>query len=107
MIHNEAFSGGIYMDLIAVHPYYKIQREINCLEQKKVEQERHLYLYNSKVVTKYREFTISDVFDMSYRTIGNEGGFLYLHTSKGVYSYKVKTDPKDFITAFHSLSLDK
>jgi hypothetical protein len=92
------------MELIAVHPYYKIKREINSLEQKKVEQERHIYLYKTKVVTQYREFTIKDVFDMSYRMIGHEGGFLYLHTSKGVYSYKVKTDPKEFITAFHNLS---
>lgn len=88
------------MYLIAEQPYFKVQREVNSTEQINVEYERLLYLYDDKVVTKYREFPISDVLDMSHRVVGGEGGVLYLHTIKGVFAYTVKTSPQPFVDAF-------
>lgn len=88
------------MNLIAAQPYVKVQREVSSLEQKRVEHRRVIYLYEEKVVTQHREFPLSQVLDMTYRKIGGEGGLLYLHTSRGVYSYTVQSTPVPFIEAF-------
>lgn len=91
------------MEWLAVQPYYKIRREVRSTEQKMIEEKRTLYLYPDKIVTQYREFPIGDVFDLSFRLMGENGGFLYLHTKLGVYSYMVKDNPERFIKAFKDL----
>ncbi|WP_249869526.1 hypothetical protein [Oceanobacillus saliphilus] len=88
------------MNLIAEQPYIKIVREVSSIEQIDVEHKRKMYLYEEKIVTKHREFSIDDVLDVSYRFIGGDGGLLYLHTNYGVYSYIVKTSPEAFVEAF-------
>ncbi|MGF9695843.1 MULTISPECIES: hypothetical protein [Paenibacillus] len=93
------------MTYIAVLPYYKVQREVTGLAQEIKLNERSMILYSDKIVTKYREFSIKDVFDMSFRRIGNEGGFFYLHTSTGVYPYMVKIDPKPFIQSYRKMTI--
>ena len=90
------------MSLIAQHPYIKIERKVTSFEQFEIEHDRIIYLYNDKVVTQYREFPIKVVMDFSYREIANQGGILYLHTLQGVYTYIVKSSPKDFITAYRA-----
>lgn len=92
------------MSTIAVLPYYKIQRELTGLAQEIVSSDRSMILYADKIVTQYREFRITEVFDMSFRRMGNEGGFFYLHTSTGVYPYMVKIDPKPFIQKFQTMT---
>ncbi|WP_077329606.1 hypothetical protein [Virgibacillus siamensis] len=89
------------MKLIAKQPYVKVQRVVNSIEQKDIEEERVLYLYDEKVVSEHHEFPIQNILDMSYRTVGSKGGLLYLHTIKGIYSYTVKTSPEAFIGAWH------
>ncbi|WP_010648666.1 hypothetical protein [Oceanobacillus massiliensis] len=91
------------MNLIAEQSYIKIVRELSSLEQKDVEHQRKLYLYDQKIVTQHREFPLKDVLDISYRFIGGEGGLLYLHTTKGVFSYIVKTSPAEFVEAYKSV----
>ncbi|GEL08839.1 hypothetical protein [Salisediminibacterium halotolerans] len=91
------------MEVIAKHPYYKVQREVNVIEQKNVEYERMLVLYEDKLVTQHREFSAEHIFDMSYRELSGGEGMLYVHTSKGVFSYNVKSDPSEFIQAFKQL----
>ncbi|MFB4168821.1 hypothetical protein [Virgibacillus sp. JSM 102003] len=88
------------MYLIAKQPYVKVQREVSSIEQRDVEYERIIYMYDEKIVTQHREFSIENVLDMSYRVVGKTGGLLYLHTIKGVYSYTVKSSPQQFIDAF-------
>ncbi|HLQ70324.1 MAG TPA: hypothetical protein VK142_00840 [Bacillota bacterium] len=88
------------MKLLAEQPYIKVQRQVDGLIQKNVEMKRTLYLYDEKVVSKHREFPIQDVTDVSYRNLGTEGGMLYVHTNKGVYSYIVKSSPKNFVDTF-------
>jgi hypothetical protein len=90
------------MQPIAQQRYYKIQREVDLLllEQRYVEQERIMYLFNDKVVTQYREFPLESIFDISYKEIGAEGGIMYLHTNHAVYSYNVKSSPESFIKAY-------
>ncbi|GAA0607308.1 hypothetical protein GCM10009001_25760 [Virgibacillus siamensis] len=88
------------MKLLAEQPYIKVTRVVNSIEQKDVEEERVLYLYDETLVTEHRQFPIQDILDISYRTVGSSGGLLYLHTIKGVFSYTVKTSPEAFIRAF-------
>ncbi|OZU89371.1 hypothetical protein CIL03_06550 [Virgibacillus indicus] len=88
------------MRLIAEQPYIKVKREVSSIEQREIELRRTIYLYDEKVVTEHREFPIKDLLDMSYRLIGGTGGLLYLHTSKGVFSYTVKSSPEQFVKAY-------
>ncbi|RAV22967.1 hypothetical protein [Paenibacillus contaminans] len=88
---------------IAIQPYYKVERVVTGLEQKTVVHDREMVLYPDKVVTKRREFLVADVFDMSYRKLGADGGILYLHTKQGVYAYNVKEEPSPFIEAYRRL----
>lgn len=89
------------MKLLAEQPYIKMDRQVDGLEQKDVELNRMLYLYDEKVMSKYREFPIQDVTDVSHRAVGTDGGgMLYVHTTKGVYTYIVKSSPMDFINTF-------
>ncbi|MNV86723.1 hypothetical protein D3C71_1807760 [compost metagenome] len=92
------------MNWIAELPYYKVEREVNGIEQKTIIQDRLMQLYDDRLVTRHREFPIHEVHDISYRIMGGEHGFLYLHTLQGVYSYTVKCDPEAFIEAFRSLT---
>jgi len=55
------------MQLIAKQPYVKVERKVSSIEQWDEEQQRMIYLYDEKVVTKRREFPITDVLDISYK----------------------------------------
>lgn len=88
------------MYLIAQHPYFKVEREVSSIDQRNIEHERTIYLYTDKVVTQHRTFLISEVLDISYRTFGEAGGLLYIHTIGGLFSYTVKSSPQKFIEAF-------
>lgn len=92
------------MDHIAELPYYRVQREVTGLTQEIEMNARTMTLYSDRIVTKYREFLITEVFDMSFRRMGDEGGFFYLHTSTGVYPYMVEIDPRPFIRTFRQVS---
>lgn len=91
------------MEWVAIQPYYKVQRKVLSTKQVAYEDARHLYLSRDKIVTHYREFSMDDVFDLSFRPMGESGGLLYLHTKYGVYSYMVKDNPEQFIRAYKSL----
>ncbi|MFA1819262.1 hypothetical protein ACDX78_03480 [Virgibacillus oceani] len=90
------------MHLIAKQPYVKVERKVSSIEQWDEEEQRMIYLYDEKVVTKRREFPITDVLDVSYKEVAGTGGILYLHTLKGVFPYTVKDSPKQFILAFNN-----
>ena len=90
------------MNLIAQHPYFKVERTVTGTEQFEIEHDRIIYLYNDKVVTQNREFPINIVMDFSYRAIAKQGGILYLHTLQGVYTYIVKSSPEAFINAYRA-----
>ncbi|SFB30426.1 hypothetical protein SAMN04488072_11472 [Lentibacillus halodurans] len=91
------------MKLIAEQPYIKVEREMTSISQNYVEDDRRLYLYHDRILSKHHEFPIEQVWDMSYRPVDGKGGLLYLHTSKGVHVYTVKESPDEFIEAFKKL----
>lgn len=88
------------MGLIASHPYIKIERIVSSIEQKDVEHNRTISLYDDKVTTQHREFPIDDVFDISQKKIGADGGILYLHVKSGVFSYTIHSAADELIHAF-------
>jgi len=88
------------MNLLAQHPYIKIERKITSTGKYEVEHNRCISLYKDRVVTKHREFPIEDVIDFSYREITHKSGILYLHAAQGVYAYTVKSSPENFIKTF-------
>lgn len=85
------------MTFIIKQSYRKVVREINSIEQKRTTETRYLTLYDDKITTKFREFPIQDVLDISFKKIQNNEGMLFLHTNHGVYSYHVPTNPVEFI----------
>lgn len=88
---------------IAVQPYVIIERTIANQAQISTAQRFELYLFNTKIVSSHREYPLHNVFDLSYKIISGEEGFLYLHTNQGVYAYIVQTDPSMFIKEFKYL----
>lgn len=88
------------MELIAQQPYVKVEKKVDGLAQVITESNRMIYLYREKVVTQHREFPIHIVSGFSYRPIANEGGTLYLHSTRGVFAYTVKSSPEAFIRAY-------
>ncbi|RST71983.1 hypothetical protein D4T97_017110 [Siminovitchia acidinfaciens] len=88
------------MELLAVQPYVKVDKQIIDAEIIYSEENRKIYLYHDRLVTKYREFSTRDISDLSFRKMGDEGGLLYVHTIRGVFSYTVPSSPESFIKAF-------
>lgn len=99
MIEEQVKKGG-NMQLLATQPYVKIIREVTRIGKTETKDERTMYLYTNKLVTKYREFPIDRIIDMAFRTFGTTGGLLYVYTSSGVFSYTVTSSPMEFIRAF-------
>lgn len=88
------------MKLIAAQPYVKVDRQIARTGLYYVEDDRTLYLYDDRIVSRHHAFPIEKVWDMSYRPVNGKGGLLYLHTSEGVNVYTVKQSPERFIEMF-------
>ncbi|GFZ83654.1 hypothetical protein GCM10010978_25180 [Compostibacillus humi] len=88
------------MNLLATQTYIKVERRVDGLEQHDVTEERTMFLYPDKIVTKYHEFPIKEVLDISYRIIGGKGGLLYLHTLRGVYPFIVQSSPERFVEKY-------
>lgn len=91
------------MNLLAEHPYYKVERQISEQGPTTVIHSRRLLLYTDRLETRHRNFPLSQVFDISFRPFGGEALMIYLHTHQGVYTYMTETDPKPFILAYKSL----
>jgi hypothetical protein len=91
------------LKLILSHPFVKVTRKIERNEQKTLEQEHDLKLYEDRIIVGQEQFAIQDVFDMSYRFQSTLYGFLYLHTNRGVVTFIIKKDPTVFINEYRKL----
>ncbi|MET3683878.1 hypothetical protein ABID56_001994 [Alkalibacillus flavidus] len=93
--------------MICEHPYVTFRREIDHIhfQQKNIEDVHYLRLYQDRVETKEDTFAIETVFDMSYKMLSDQYGFFYLHTTKGVRTFQIKDNPKDFITEFRKVEV--
>jgi len=88
------------MQVLATQSYSKIVREVTRLGKEEVEEARTMYLYPNQLVTKYHQFPIENILDMSFRKVGTSGGLLYVHTISGVFPYTVAASPEEFIRVF-------
>ncbi|MCF3943581.1 hypothetical protein [Oceanobacillus alkalisoli] len=86
--------------LLAEQSYVKVVRTVDSISQTNTEEQRMMYLYEDRLVTRHREFLIDTIHDLSYRMLGTQGGLLYVHTNKGVFSYMIKSSPEQFIEVF-------
>jgi len=89
-------------DILAIQKYIKVQREMDYInfKQKFIEEERNMYLYMDKIVTKHHEFPLNNIYDLSFKPFGKAGGILYIHTNNGVFTYNVDSDATEFINTF-------
>ncbi|AIQ46570.1 hypothetical protein R70723_12325 [Paenibacillus sp. FSL R7-0273] len=84
--------------IIATQPYYKVERIVAADSIETIIHQRSLCLYSDRIETAYREFQLAEIFDISFRDLGQGQGVLYLHTKQGVYAYPVETAAEPFIT---------
>lgn len=90
-------------ETIANQAYLQIERKVTSDGQIIVTHNHEMLLYKEQIITDCHTFLIREVYDMSYRKLGKEGGVFYLHTNQGVYPYHVKSDPREFIAAFKEI----
>ncbi|MFC0524440.1 hypothetical protein ACFFGV_12770 [Pontibacillus salicampi] len=91
------------MSYIISQPYVMVERRIKDYKQQYIEVKEYLYLYETSVSSKTKQFHLHHIFDISYKPTDGRYGFLYLHTNQGVISYQVTEDPYSFIEAFRKL----
>ncbi|MBM7649868.1 hypothetical protein JOC78_002852 [Bacillus ectoiniformans] len=89
--------------IISSQSYVRVHREVKDEQQHYIEIIEELMLYRDKIITGSHQFFLKDVLDMSYKPLSQNGGFLYLHTIQGVFSYNVKFAPDDFIEQYKML----
>ncbi|WP_251283248.1 hypothetical protein [Cytobacillus sp. AMY 15.2] len=93
----------VHVRIIASHPFITVTRKIDWNQQQYIEQELYLYLYEDHILSPSEKFLLDEVWDMSYRNSNCEIGFLYLHTSRGLFSFQVKSEPSHFINLYKDL----
>ncbi|MEW9052045.1 MAG: hypothetical protein AB2392_12870 [Neobacillus sp.] len=91
------------MRLIASQSYLTVTRLIKWNKQHYITNEHKLYLYEEKIVTNNGHFLMEEVFDITYKPFSTEFGFLYLHTNRGVFPFRTKNNPDQFIEKYERL----
>ncbi|MNB76943.1 hypothetical protein D3C75_236170 [compost metagenome] len=84
--------------IIAIQPYYKVERVVTADSLEIITHQRSLRLYSNRIVSAYREFQIEEIYDISFRDTGQGQGVLYLHTKQGVFPYTVESAVEFFIS---------
>lgn len=90
------------MSLLAKHAYIKVEKHVSGLRMERIRQERTLYLYRDKIVTKHREIAMDDVRDLSFRKMSGSGGVLYVHAAQGMFTYPMTERPDELLAAYHA-----
>ncbi|MEK3890267.1 hypothetical protein [Bacillus sp. FSL K6-3431] len=89
--------------IISTISYIKIRRTIELNQQKYIKTEYCISLYENKITTSSNQFKLESVFDVSYRPFSDKFGFLYLHTSQGVFAFEISSDPYYFMEKVRQL----
>ena len=90
-------------NLLSSLTYIDTVRSIEAGEMKIVKNEHDLHLYEDMLIASTTKFSLTNVWDISYKSFSEDTNLLYLHTHKGVVTYKVYTDPNHFVTTFKKL----
>jgi hypothetical protein len=100
--------GGITMNekdtqSISTLTYILVERIMGWYDQKTSRTIHQIHLYNDTISTAQHTFKLEHVHDMSYKPFSSGNGFFYLHTTQGVFSYEVDTNPTHFILTYKNL----
>ncbi|WJX01827.1 3-isopropylmalate dehydratase [Priestia aryabhattai] len=104
------------MSIISIIPYTYVERKIKrtqkvtiqhskdmCLYKVTIQHSKDMCLYTDNIQTENDCFHINSIFDISYKCVSKESGFLYLHTNQGMFAYTIHTDPAAFIAAYKDI----
>jgi hypothetical protein len=91
------------MSIISMIPYTYVERKIKRTQKVTIQHSKDMCLYADSIETQNDCFHINDVFDISYKCVSKDSGFLYLHTNQGMFAYTIQTDPSAFITAYKNI----
>lgn len=91
------------INLLSSLTYIDTVRSIEAGEMKIIKNEYNLQLYEDTLIASAKEYEISNVWDISYKSFSEDANLLYLHTHNGVVTYKVYTDPDHFVATFKKL----
>lgn len=86
--------------------YFTIERSIDWFKQEHRQMTRTLQLYEESIASSDQTFFLEHVHDVSYRPFSNGTGLFYLHTNRGVFTFGVNEDPKEFIKSYKRLKGD-
>lgn len=89
--------------MLGSHLYLTVKRKIKDNEQIFEEKEELLRIYTDRITTASDRFLIEDVLDISFRSFSNQNGLLYLHTTRGVYSYRTSQQPEKLMKIYNEL----
>ncbi|SDH57583.1 hypothetical protein SAMN05192534_107107 [Alteribacillus persepolensis] len=81
-----------------------IEQKIEWFEKKQVTYQDFIYLYSNSLKTSGHVYPLNEVFDISYRWSKGQIGFLYIHTTGGVRTFHIQSDPRFFISEFRRTS---
>jgi hypothetical protein len=91
------------MGIISRQTYIVMDRVIEKNQQINSATRQDLYLYEDYIETFDKQFLLTNVLDISYKSGSSSFGVLYLHTNQGLFSYQLDTDPTDFIKKYCEL----
>ncbi|MFC7320132.1 hypothetical protein [Halobacillus campisalis] len=91
--------------MIYSQPIVWTTRKIKHNQQHYIEKEASVDLYKDEVVTPFERFTIKEIHDVSYRPLPGKLSFFYLHTVRGVYTYRVKSSPEEWIAEYKKIQI--
>ncbi|WP_423406814.1 hypothetical protein AABM38_13005 [Heyndrickxia sp. MSNUG] len=83
--------------------YLTVHRKIEGNEQKYEENKEVIRIYDDRITTASEHFQLRDILDISFRNISDAKGFLYLHTTRGLYSYVTDNEPQQLMRIFKEL----
>ncbi|MCZ2257885.1 hypothetical protein [Sporosarcina sp. G11-34] len=90
-------------EIISTVTYSTVERIMGWYDQKTKRSFHCIHLYSETISTAKNTFKLEHVHDMSYKPFSSGAGFFYLHTSQGVFSFEIDSDPNNFIHAYKEL----
>lgn len=89
--------------MLCSHSYLKVDRRIEDNEQVYEENEQYIRMYHDRITTASDIFYLGDILDISFKKMSGMKGFLYLHTTRGVYSYFTHAKPDRLLKVYNEI----
>ncbi|MBS8264269.1 hypothetical protein DYI25_07455 [Mesobacillus boroniphilus] len=89
--------------MLCSHSYLKVDRRIEDNEQVYEENEQFIRMYHDRITTASDIFYLKDVLDITFKNMSGKKGFLYLHTTRGVYPYLTHEKPDRILQVYKEI----